>query len=85
MARVDTPEAIECDTDITRQGLGQCIHRIECKPVTFRRFTYARRAEKPVSRKEQVDNGSVGTPMHGANEPPIIDFHGQACFLEQLA
>ena len=85
MARVGTFEAIERDTDIARQGVGQCIHRIKCKPVTFRWFAYARRAEKPVSRKEQVDNGSVGTPMHGANEPPIIYFHDQACFLKQFA
>jgi hypothetical protein len=85
MARADTFKAIDSYADIARQGLGQRIHREECKPVAFARFAYARRAEKPISRKEQVDNGSVGTTMHGAQEPPVIWFHDQARFLKQFA
>ena len=85
MARVDPFEAVERDSDIACQGAGQRTHRVKCKSVAFRRFTDARRAGKPFGREEQVDNGSVGTSMHGANEPPIVRFHDQAGFLKQFA
>jgi hypothetical protein len=85
MARVDTFEAIDSYAAVARQGLGQRIHWEECKSVAFGRLTYARRAEKLISRKEQVDNGSVGATMHGAQEPPVIWFHDQARFLKQFA
>jgi len=85
MARVATFEAIDSYANIARQGLGQRIHREECKSVAFGRLTYARRAEKLISRKEQVDNGSVGTTMHGAKKPPVIRLHDQGRFLKQFA
>src|ERR1700753_1734777 len=85
VARVDTFEAIDSYADLARQGSGQRGHREEGKSVAFSRFTYARRTDKLISREEQVDNGSVGATMHGAQEPPVIRFHDQGCFLEQFA
>ena len=80
MARADTSETIERHADIAGKRLGQCIHRKECKTVAFRRLANTRDDDKRISREEQVDDGSVGTTMHGANELPILRFHDQACW-----
>ena len=85
MTRADPFEAIECDADIARQRLRQRMDREERKSIALRRFANARRAGKSIGGEEQVDNGSVGTTMHGANEAPIVLFHDQARFLEQFA